>query len=61
MSFSVSGSFSLQSSMEWPGDFPEDRVCEGLLETSSEQFQKDIKEKLNPNTSRSVKVAKAST
>lgn len=67
MSLSLSGPFSLHSSMEWLGDVPEDPSCVGLLapgvssEMDSEQFLKDTKEKLNSNANRSVRVAKAST
>lgn len=67
VSLSLSGPFSLHSSMEWPGDLPEDPSCVGLLapgvssEMDSEQFLKDTKEKLNPNANRSVREAKAST
>lgn len=67
MSRLLSGSFSLQSSMECPGDLPEERPLVGLLapvtsiEMASEQFLEDPKEKLNPNANRSVGAAKALT
>lgn len=60
-------SLSLQSSMEWPGDFPEDHAFVELLvpgvssELDFEQLLKDTEEKLNLNANRSVRVANAST
>lgn len=56
--------FSLQSSMEWPGDFPEDHAFVELpvpgvsSELDFEHLLKDTEEKLNLNANRSV-VAKA--
>lgn len=56
---------SLQSSMEWPGDFPEDHAFVDLRvpgvssELDFEQLLKDTEEKLKLNANRSVRVAKA--
>lgn len=58
---------SLQSTMEWPGDFPDDHAFVDLLvpgvssELDFEQFLKDTEEKLNLNASRSVRAVKALT
>lgn len=67
VSLSLSSSLSLQSSMEWPGDFPEDHAFVDLLvpgvssELDFEQLLKDTEEKLNLNANRSVREAKALT
>lgn len=62
-----SSSSSLQSIMEWPGDFPEDHAFVDLVvpgvstELDLEQLLKDTEEKLKLNANRSVRAAEAQT
>lgn len=53
---------TLQSGMEWPRNFPEGHELQASgvsCELDPEHFQKDIKDKLDPNANRSVKGEKA--
>lgn len=57
----LSGYVTIQSGMEWPGDIPEgpELQASGIsYELDPKYFPKDTKDQLDPNSNRSVKVAK---